>query len=67
MVAVEAKAGKNKLSQHQERMKAEIEAAGGLWITAYSGLDVLEALNIPTLIQSSRSQTGIKAPKIQKT
>ena len=35
--------------------------------TAYSGLDVLEALNIPTLIQSSRSQTGIKAPKIQKT
>jgi len=48
-VGIECKAGKNKLSQHQERMKGEIEAAGGLFIVAYSGADVLKALGYDLL------------------
>ncbi len=32
---VEVKIGRDKMSDHQERVKAEHEAAGGLWFTAH--------------------------------
>ena len=49
-LCIEAKAKGNKLSAHQEIIKAEVEAAGGLYVVAYSGLDVCEALGVPTLV-----------------
>lgn len=49
LLAIECKAGKNKLSPAQEDRKREIEAAGGCWVTAYSGLDVARAIGAPVL------------------
>lgn len=46
-IAIEFKAPGRKLTDHQENVKAQVEAAGGLWITCRSLDDLYEHLNLP--------------------
>jgi len=45
-VAIEAKAGRNKLSRYQEQFRAEWERHGGVFILARGPEDVCKALGI---------------------
>lgn len=49
-LAIEAKVGRNKLTEDQEKFRAAWERAGGLFVLAYSVEDVARALGIKGLI-----------------
>ena len=49
-LAIEFKAGRGRLTPHQEAFKKQWEGAGGLFVTCRSIEDLAEALDIKTLL-----------------